>query len=192
MKKLSMVMSLILAAAVMSSCEQFKGMTSKNDEQKVDELAKQVADKLTMQAQQEQQKEQEIEAEVQKRMAAQQQQQPKVTERVVVKEVAAPSAEPTASRASGYIALYTDGQLSGRSMRLSFGQNVNTTDGGGFKDNISSAEYSIPSGWQVALYEDSGYSKKRYVIKSGTGTVEHLPPYMNDKISSVRWEKAGQ
>ncbi len=137
--------------------------------------------------------EQEIRAKIeaeQKVVATQPVTQPtqKVVERIIVRDAPKTTASEAPARLSGYIHVYTDSQLSGKNMRLSFGQNMHTTDGTAFKDNITSFSYQIPAGWQVSLYQDTGYSNTSYVVK-GTGSLGHLPGYMNDKCSSIRWER---
>lgn len=209
----AMVLGMIFAVSALASCDQFKnlgGNKAEEEKKKMEEMANQVVQKLAegqKKAEEEKIKmQQQIDSEVQKRMAEKEaemkkaaesqpltqsaQPQPvKIVERVIVKEKA--PEEKTGNvekKLSGYIRVYTDSQLSGKNMSLSFGRSMNTSDGTAFKDNITSFSYEIPPGWQVSLYEASGYMGNRYVVK-GTGSLGHLPGYMNDKCSSIRWEK---
>jgi len=193
---------------------------AEEEKKRTEEITAQVAQKLAEEqkkaAEERAKMQQQIDSEVQRRLSekeaemkkatetqaqakAPQPEPTKVVEHVIVKEKVPTTPSPKTAeqpvqvaKLSGYIHVYTDSQLSGKNWRIPFGNNINTTDGTAFKDNITSIEYQIPNGWQVALYEDSGYGKKRYVIKEGSGTIGHLPPYMNDNISSIRWERAGR
>lgn len=102
---------------------------------------------------------------------------------------------PTVSTAaSNHVKLYADSGMQGLSYTLGFNKdaadtNWVTTDqgSGNFKDKCSSVSYKIPAGYHVSLYENTNYGGRAYRL-SGTGSVNHLD-YMNDKCSSVRWER---
>lgn len=102
---------------------------------------------------------------------------------------------PTLSgAASNYVKLYEHSGMQGLSYTLGFKKDATDTNwvqadqgGANFKDKCSSVSYKIPAGYHVSLYENTNYGGRAYRL-SGTGSVNHLD-YMNDKCSSVRWER---
>ncbi len=92
-------------------------------------------------------------------------------------------------REEGFIRIYTDRQLKGRQVMIPFPKNVRDLDSLKFNDACSSAQFEVPSGWMAILYEDKGFKKSKRVLL-GNGSKRDLGN-MNDKCSSVRWEKRG-
>lgn len=94
----------------------------------------------------------------------------------------------------GYVKLYEHSGMQGLSHTINFGNDEADTNwvivdqgGANFKDKCSSASYKIPAGYRVLLYENTNYSGRAYPL-IGTGSAPDLS-YMNDKCSSIRWEK---
>ena len=94
-----------------------------------------------------------------------------------------------AKKEEGYLRLYADRQHKGRQVRITFPKNVRDLDSLKFNDICSSAQFEVPSGWVAVLYEDKDFKKSKRVLV-GKGSKRDLGN-MNDKCSSVRWEKRG-
>ncbi len=106
----------------------------------------------------------------------------------------APTVAKKAYKPSGYVKLYEHKGMGGYTLTLGYGRGSGDTDssyadqgGANFKDKCSSVSYKIPAGWRVSLYEHKNYGGRAYTL-TGSGSISDLG-YMNDKCSSVRWEK---
>lgn len=211
MKRIACIVSAFFLSASLFSCTQLENLTGKksgdnqvDDQKKMNEVANLVAEKLVEKQKQDQlEKErhaQEIEAEVQKRMAEERAKaaetmpaavQPvpeKVVEKIIIREGGSKPGAAATGKLSGHVRVFTDSNLSGKNMSVGFGQNFFTTIGTAFENNITSAEWEIPAGWQVSLYQHPAYDGARYTMQ-GSGRTGHLDGTINDKTSSIRWEK---
>ena len=100
----------------------------------------------------------------------------------------------TQAASTGYVKLYEHSGMQGLSYTLNFKSDAPDTNwvavdqgGANFKDKCSSASYKIPAGYRVTLYENTNYTGRAYPL-TGTSSTPDLS-YMNDKCSSIRWEK---
>lgn len=93
----------------------------------------------------------------------------------------------SAAFAGSYVKLYRDKGMLGPSVTTGFKKNLPDLHAQGMNDEVSSAQYSIPSGWTAVLHADTGYGGRTYVLR-GRGSIPDLGSF-NDKASSLEWRR---
>lgn len=99
-----------------------------------------------------------------------------------------------------WVRLYENKDLKDRVLTIKHGTDYATLDAAHsddgkkeFDNQASSAQFQIPEGWKLVLYDHHDHKGRTYELK-GTGKVVELPKLdgFDDNASSVRWERDGK